>query len=171
MRHDLQDVNPFGVVMNCRHEPVFVAPNVEDRDRSTTSYLYQISRGVGPSDVLDVFPQSLFNNTIPAFQRRPGLWVDLPKLLKPRLCDDPHRPSLQEIPYSVDDKCQQPNCSSEYLEETAVTLEGATPRHLLQFLSGGTVEEDEQVARAVLDSLGDMDRLAQWIKPLLHAES
>jgi uncharacterized protein GlcG (DUF336 family) len=34
-------------------------------------------------------------------------------------------------------------------------------------ISGGTVEEDEQVARVVLDRLGEMERLADWIKPLL----
>lgn len=34
-------------------------------------------------------------------------------------------------------------------------------------ISGGTVEEDEQVARVVLDCLGEMERLAEWIKPLL----
>ncbi|MDP1991883.1 MAG: heme-binding protein [Syntrophales bacterium] len=34
-------------------------------------------------------------------------------------------------------------------------------------ISGGTVEEDEQVAGVVLDRLGEMERLAEWIKPLL----
>ncbi len=34
-------------------------------------------------------------------------------------------------------------------------------------VSGGTVEEDERIARVVLDRLGEMERLADWIKPLL----
>jgi uncharacterized protein GlcG (DUF336 family) len=34
-------------------------------------------------------------------------------------------------------------------------------------VSGGTVEEDERVARVVLDRLGEMEGLADWIKPLL----
>ncbi len=35
-------------------------------------------------------------------------------------------------------------------------------------ISGGSVEEDEEVAQAVLNGLGDMERLADWIKPLLR---
>lgn len=34
-------------------------------------------------------------------------------------------------------------------------------------ISGGSVEEDEQVARAVLDNLAEMESLAGWIQPLL----
>jgi uncharacterized protein GlcG (DUF336 family) len=35
-------------------------------------------------------------------------------------------------------------------------------------ISGGSVEEDEQVARPVLDILAEMERLAEWVKPLIR---
>jgi uncharacterized protein GlcG (DUF336 family) len=37
-------------------------------------------------------------------------------------------------------------------------------------ISGGSVEEDEKVARAVLDALGEMVSLAEWIKHILQAK-
>lgn len=37
-------------------------------------------------------------------------------------------------------------------------------------ISGGTVEEDEEVAGAVLEKLADMQRLAAWVKSLLPDE-
>jgi uncharacterized protein GlcG (DUF336 family) len=36
-------------------------------------------------------------------------------------------------------------------------------------ISGGSVEEDEELAEAVLDSLASMEGLAAWLKPLLPA--
>ena len=38
-------------------------------------------------------------------------------------------------------------------------------------ISGGSVEEDEQVAQPVLDTLAEMESLAEWIKPLFQGKS
>ena len=38
-------------------------------------------------------------------------------------------------------------------------------------ISGGSVEEDEQVAQPVLDTLAEMESLAEWIRPLLQGKS
>ena len=38
-------------------------------------------------------------------------------------------------------------------------------------ISGGSVEEDEQVAQPVLDTLAEMESLAEWIRPLFQGKS